>query len=74
MCFETAFAATHPADVSSQGAPEDTATENPYDELENSENTRDERAPYTRLEPCASATHVHESQYEKLAVAIEYKG
>ncbi|KAK7478586.1 hypothetical protein BaRGS_00030185 [Batillaria attramentaria] len=65
---ETAFAATHPADVSSQGSPEDTATEDPYDQLENLENTRDERAPYTGLEPGASATHVQESQYEKLAV------
>ncbi|KAK7478585.1 hypothetical protein BaRGS_00030184, partial [Batillaria attramentaria] len=65
---ETAFAATHPADVSSQGAPEDTATEDPYDQLENLENTRDERAPYTRLEPGASATPSQESQYEKLAV------
>ncbi|KAK7478580.1 hypothetical protein BaRGS_00030179 [Batillaria attramentaria] len=42
-------------------------TEDPYDELENYENTRDERAPYTRLEPGASATPSQDNQYEKLA-------
>ncbi|KAK7481789.1 hypothetical protein BaRGS_00026936 [Batillaria attramentaria] len=59
---ETTFGATHPANVSSRDAPQQTATENLYAQLQNDENTRD----YTRLEFAASSTHGQDNLYEKL--------
>ncbi|KAK7478579.1 hypothetical protein BaRGS_00030178 [Batillaria attramentaria] len=58
---ETAF------DGTEVGGASKVNTEDPYDELDNYETTRDERAPYTRLEPGASATPSQDTQYEKLA-------